>query len=189
MKFEEAFSRSLYKYPGLFYNKSWKRCRQLVMDLMFVVIGNGYAWHDETGEMVISDEAEHEYYVEGEGWRARGELNETPPKYILTKKNFKVAKKDASEEDKDLFKRLWRKTNPWVTYGVDSGGKICYLPDNIEDSWLQAAKEMLGYLREFYESDRPDIKAMATEQDNRAVCIEKLAEIDLRIKEIESKRL
>ena len=87
-------------------------------------------------------------------------------------------------------------SDTWVTYGLDSGGFLTKLPDNIDPTWLEAAKEMVGYLHEFYASGidpylhhgRGNLSSESAIAAAAAKGLTIVATIEARIAEIEKSR-
>lgn len=233
MKFEEALSKSLGQYPSLYYQETWKHTRQSVLDSFLLVIGNGMAWHKETGQLVdLEFAADREY---ADGWQASGKLTETLPTLMFTEDNIDdILLARPKEPHSESMLTTWRemveyftnegelvkaekwkqKMEPchnyarysssvslktWVPYGLSHGGFITKLPDNIDPTWLEAAKELVGYLYEFYTSGidpylyYPDNKANPTSPEEIQRLgnenLLRLAEVAARIAEIEKSRM
>ena len=185
MNLNKYVSECIIDHPNLYYYSTFKRSQLEVLDSIFNTIGNGMAWHTETGTMVELEWVESNKFVSNR-WVCWGKIYK--PIYegeIITSDNFnRVMKK--------LLPNIDPPTSEFTPYGTLYGGSLHYLPNNIEKSWLEGTNIIYNAIYEFYvngnDDNRNDVgykgnnKADNTKQLNSLKIIKK--RLDVLNKEI-----
>lgn len=200
MNLNKYISMQLINYPYLYYFNTFKRAQLEVLNQIFNTVGNGLGWHKETGTMVEIGWAEFNEYISS-SWVCIGKLNE--PKFskeIITSDNYSSIMKKLppyinSRSLANLNITPGEKPTPltkeFTPYSVMYNGKLQYLPDNIEKSWLEGANIIYKETLNFYLDGKDDKRIMLSykkrEKLSNKLQLSVLAKIKHRLNFLNSK--
>lgn len=189
MNLKDTITRSLLLYPTIYPN------RLAVYNHLFCVIGNGYDW--EKGQLVpprvkkiklvpptkeeailikLGDELKEDWegYIEFEDRIHPGNHSKKFPTFLEQLKKDIKAILDVEERFDDLsipekeFSRF-----PFNFYPLSKHSKMCCIPDDIREDWIQAINELVEIMKK-----NPD---RVVDPENW------LPRIEIRIQEIKEK--
>lgn len=136
MNLEKQITKNILEWPILFLHRTFKNSRLFVLDHLFNIVGNGYTWHKESGQIQILDEKVKEKNV---------------PEITMTEKNFKELTKNINKSETAYhFYKNDIGCEVFIPYPINYKGNLHYIPDNIENSWLKGAEEILIANQNFY---------------------------------------
>lgn len=164
MKLNEAIAKSIKRYPLLYRDLDYQKSRIKVLGHYFFTLGNGMAWWDG----YLTDHCEMEYRSGKGGWVGTGgkKYGEETYKGKFSKDYF-TSNKIVGPEDKQRHSfrksmKLPPVTNefsryPWTPYPVSDVLEPFhkyFVPDNIQNDWLEGANEIVQYALQFWADEK-----------------------------------
>lgn len=144
MKLEDAVAKALFEYPSLYKDVSWEKSKIKIYDHLFLVIGNGFKWHDGyLGEKFSEGKPKKlkKYGKDKYSWR--------PDEKWFSERLYRHA--DWSDGIKKLIEEnpAWKgldlleeaSTHIPTPYPVCEYSAIITVPDDVKPDWLQGAIE------------------------------------------------
>ena len=160
MKLKDHIKQSIKQYPILFKAENYKTSEMLVLNHLFLVIGNGYEWHD--GYLCKDDElkpyGEKKFKSLPKGFfkkREHTHKKTTKSMYEFRKKHLNIMKKKFFDIVKKgnyyYFRypkdRVGCKFSP---YPICKYSRFTMIPDDVRPDWLKGAIKVVKATLDYY---------------------------------------
>lgn len=166
MTLDDSIRKSIFEYPSLFKDLDYAKSRIKVLDHLFLVIGNGYEWHDGYLAQRICKE-------KGRGFKKFPKYGKEKFTKKLDEAYFKTQTYRMFDHHPEIIKLI--KENPKfmdlmeiedrslyvpTPYPVCEYSRIVVAPDDIRPDWLAGAIEVGEWALSFYNGPEAQLQTL-----------------------------